>query len=292
MKGVNATGMSSLPSRPKWESQVVRQVVPPLTSSRKGSLHVSIQKRIVGTPAPPFIQPAKEKRLRRLASLGEQVGRLAHDIRNPLSSIEWLATLLGRDHHSPQERQELSEQCIQAVRSLEHLVSNLLVFAAPLQARQESVCLLSLLDDVELLMMFLLKKKRITIYRHIEGTPSMVDGHESLLKQVLLNLLSNAIHASEPDSSIEIHYSCESRLFEKKRGQFSTEGIAVRIRDYGCGMAKEELEHIGRPFYSKRKGGTGLGLSIVKHIVHIHRGLIDITSQLGKGTTVELFFPQ
>jgi signal transduction histidine kinase len=70
------------------------------------------------------------------------------------------------------------------------------------------------------------------------------------------------------------------------------QGIALRIRDHGCGMSKEELSNMFRPFYSKRKGGTGLGLSIVKQIVHIHHGLIDITSQEGKGTTVELFFPQ
>jgi signal transduction histidine kinase len=57
-------------------------------------------------------------------------------------------------------------------------------------------------------------------------------------------------------------------------------------------MSEEELSNMFRPFYSKRKGGTGLGLSIVKQIVHIHHGLIDITSQLEKGTTVDLFFPQ
>jgi signal transduction histidine kinase len=57
-------------------------------------------------------------------------------------------------------------------------------------------------------------------------------------------------------------------------------------------MSEEELSHIFRPFYSRRKGGTGLGLSIVKQIVHLHHGVIDITSQQGKGTMVDLFFPQ
>jgi signal transduction histidine kinase len=154
------------------------------------------------------------------------------------------------------------------------------------------VCLLSLFDDVELLAMYPLRKKRLTIHRRRDGKLSTIRGHESLLKQVLLNLLINAIHASESDSRIEIHCRNESRLVSEYGNQNLEQGIALRIRDHGCGMSKEELSNMFRPFYSKRKGGTGLGLSIVKQIVHIHHGLIDITSQEGKGTTVELFFPQ
>jgi two-component system sporulation sensor kinase A len=198
---------------------------------------------------------------------------------------------LGCDHHSQEERQELADHCIQAVRSLDHLVSNILVASAPLNAERESVCLLSLFDDVELLAMYPLRKKGLTIHRRREGKLSTIRGHESLLKQGLLNLLLNAIHASEPDSPIEIHCRHESRLFGEQGNQNLEEGISLRIRDHGCGMSEEELSNMFRPFYSKRKGGTGLGLSIVKQIVHIHRGLIDITSQQGKGTTVDLFFP-
>jgi len=175
---------------------------------------------------------------------------------------------------------------------LDHLVSNILVASAPLNAEWESVCLLSLLDDVELLAMYPLRKKGLTIHRSREGKLSTIRGHESLLKQGLLNLLLNAIHASEPDSPIEIHCRNESRLVGEQGNQVSDEGIALRIRDHGCGMSEEELSNMFRLFYSRRKGGTGLGLSIVKQIVRLHHGLIDITSQKGKGTTVDLFFPQ
>jgi signal transduction histidine kinase len=167
-----------------------------------------------------------------------------------------------------------------------------LVASAPLNAGRESVCLSALFDDVELLAMYPLRRKRLTIHRLREGQLSTIRGHESLLKQVLLNLLINAIHASEPDSSIEIHCRNESRLVSEHGKQNLEKGIALRIRDYGCGMSKEELSNIFCPFYSTRKGGTGLGLSIVKQILHVHNGLIDITSQLEKGTTVDLFFPQ
>jgi signal transduction histidine kinase len=260
--------------------------------SRNPSLHVSIQRTEANDPSPHLLQPSDEEHRRRLALLGEKVARLAHDIRNPLSSIEWFATLLGREHHGQEERQKLADHCIQAVRSLDHLVSNMLVFSAPLHADRESVSLLSLLDDVELLAMYPLRKKGLTIHRRRGGQLPSIRGHESLLKQVLLNLLMNAIHASEQDSPIEIHCRSESRLFGEQGHQSSEEGIALHIRDHGCGMSKDELSNMFRPFYSKRKGGTGLGLSVVKQIVHIHHGSIDITSQQGKGTTVDLFFPQ
>jgi signal transduction histidine kinase len=277
---------------PEWETDVPSLNDGSSSFSRNPSLHVSIGCFDADNAGSQRLQPGEEEHRQRLAGLGEKIGRLAHDIRNPLSSIEWFATLLGRDHHSQEERRELADHCIQAVRSLDHLVSNILVASAPLNAGRESVCLSALFDDVELLAMYPLRRKRLTIHRLREGQLSTIRGHESLLKQVLLNLLINAIHASEPDSSIEIHCRNESRLVSEHGKQNLEKGIALRIRDYGCGMSKEELSNMFCPFYSTRKGGTGLGLSIVKQILHVHNGLIDITSQLEKGTTVDLFFPQ
>jgi signal transduction histidine kinase len=288
MKGVKTTAIPAVGQMSEWEVDA-----PSLNGGCvEPSLPMSIGCFDVDNSASPRPQPHEEEHRQRLACLGEKVGLLAHDIRNPLSSIEWFATLLGRDQHSQEERQELADHCIQAVRSLDHLVSNILVASAPLSAGKESVCLLSLFDDVELLAMYPLRKKRITIHRRRDGQLATIRGHESLLKQVLLNLLINAIHASELDSQIEIHCKKESRLVSEHGNQRLEKGIGLRIRDHGCGMSKEELSNMFCPFYTKRKGGTGLGLSIVKQIVHIHHGLIDITSQPGKGTTVDLFFLQ
>ena len=292
MKGVKTTTLHALGQMPDWEVDAPSPNAGCAPLSRNPSLSLSIGCVDADNSDSQFLQPHEKEHHQRLANLGEKVGRLAHDIRNPLSSIEWFATLLGRDHHSQEERQELADHCIQAVRSLDHLVSNILVTSAPLSAGQESVCLLSLFDDVELLAMYPLRKKRLTVHRRRDGQLSTIKGHESLLKQVLLNLFINAIHASEPDSQIEIHCKKESRLFSEHGNQTLKKGVALRIRDHGCGMSKEELSNIFCPFYSKRKGGTGLGLSIVKQIVHIHHGLIDITSQPGKGTAVDLFFLQ
>ncbi len=230
--------------------------------------------------------------IHRLATIGEQTGRLAHDIRNPLASVEWFATLLGREDPPAQERQELAGHLIHAIRSLDGLVSNLLIFSTPLQEQRQRVNLSALLDDVELLAMYPLRKKRLTIHRHRESNLHEIMGNEQLLKQALLNLLLNAIHASLPDGHIEIHCRRKSPSETGTAVAGRVDGVTLSIRDAGCGMSEEDLKLAFQPFYSNRKGGTGLGLPIVKDIVQVHHGMINIISHKSKGTTVELFLPQ
>lgn len=282
-------GMTSCVPPVEQEANTSTQKSPP---SRNPTLYLSIGQNEAEFPALELHHVSKEGHQNRLACLGEKVGQLAHDIRNPLSSIECFATLLGREHQSQNERQELAGHCIQAVRVLDQLVSNILVLSTALPAQKEPVNLVALLDDVELLAMYPLRKKGITIHRRIDETLRTIQGHESLLKQVFLNLLMNAIHASTPESLIEIHSRYLSRQTGVLGSQQSENGFLLSIRDHGCGMSQDQLSQMFRPFYSGRKGGTGLGLSIVKQIIHIHHGLIDITSQQGKGTTVEVFLPQ
>lgn len=292
MKGVKVREASSLSRSSGWPVDRLSLYEDPLSPSRNPTLHVSIQCEDEETPGLGTLAECNEVQRQRLITIGEKVGCLAHDIRNPLSSIEWFATLLGRDQHSQEERQELAEHCVQAVRSLERLVSNILTFSSPSQAEREMVDLLTVCQEVELLASYPLRKKRVTIHHHQEKHLIPIRGQESLLKQGLLNLLVNAIQASDPESVIEIHCRNASRHIHEKGTRSLKHGIALRLRDYGCGMSGEELSQIFRPFYSRRKGGTGLGLPIVKQIVHLHHGVIDITSQQGKGTTVDLFFPQ
>jgi len=228
----------------------------------------------------------------RLATIGEKTGRLAHDIRNPLASIEWFATLLARADHPAPERLELAEHLIHAIRALDGLVSNLLIFTTPLQQQWQRVNPSALLDDVELLAMYPLRKKTLTIHRHLDPNLYEMMGNEQLLKQALLNLLLNAIHASPRDGHIEIHCRRKSKSGAGPTAAAGVDGVLLSIRDQGCGMSGEEVKKAFQPFYSKRIGGTGLGLPIVKDIVHVHQGIIEIISHQDKGTTVELFLPQ
>ncbi|MDH5427238.1 MAG: HAMP domain-containing histidine kinase [Nitrospirota bacterium] len=292
MKGVRPTPSPLLPKGRKWKADRPVLDLGSVPPSHDRSLYAAIDDT-QAEPGEHHGSPAwKEEHQLRLVRLGERASRLAHDIRTPLASIECFASLLGRENHSQEERQALTAHCIRAVRSLDHLVSNMLVFGAPLQANYETVNLAVLLDEVELLAWSLLRAKRLTINRDGEDTVPAIWGQESLLKQSVLNLLMNAIHASQPDSVIEIHCRHESRLIEEQGRQKTKDGFLLRIQDHGCGMSEQERSRMFQPFYSNRKGGTGLGLAIVQQIVHLHHGMIDITSQQGKGTTVELFFPQ
>jgi signal transduction histidine kinase len=292
MKGVKLRKPSSLSQVSEWDVDGLALDEGTISRSRNPSLHVSIQSTGEENPGLGTLGRSDEEHRQRLVDIGGKVGCLAHDIRNPLSSIEWFASLLGREQHSQEERQELAEHCVQAVRSLDRLVSNILIFSSPLQAARETVNFFTVCQEVEVLARYPLRKKRVTIHHHQEEPLASIRGEESLLKQGLLNLLVNAIHASEPDSTIEIHCRNASRHIDEEGKTSLKHGVVLRIRDFGCGMSEEELSNIFRPFYSRRKGGTGLGLPIVKHIVHLHHGVIDITSQQGKGTTVDLFFPQ
>ncbi|HBP86111.1 MAG TPA: ATP-binding protein [Nitrospirales bacterium] len=234
----------------------------------------------------------KTEHVQRLAAIGEQVGRLAHDIRNPLASIQWFATLLGREQQSSMERRELADQLLQAIRSLDGLVSNLLTSSTPLKGERQYVNLSTLLDDVELLAMYPLRTKRLTIHRQRESSLLEILGHEELLKQALLNLLLNAIQASPTDGHIEIQCRRTSWPGAEEPPSSIVKYVALSIRDEGCGMSEEDLTRVFQPFYSKRKGGTGLGLPIVKDIVQVHQGVIEMESHIAKGTTVKLILPQ
>jgi signal transduction histidine kinase len=230
-------------------------------------------------------------RLKRQLLLGEHVGRIVHDLRNPLTSLEWLATLLGGECGTPQERQDLAGHLVKAVRSLNGLVSNLLVYAKPMSLEAGRVQVSTLFDEIEWMAVQPIRQKRISIRRQVEPGAEILWGDSTLLQQALLNVLLNAIHASSQDGGIEM--VCRQVKDDPQRGKSREHPARIRIevRDAGCGIAQDDMRHIFDPFFSKRKGGTGLGLSIVKQIVEAHHGVIEVVSQCGKGTTVSLSFP-
>ena len=236
--------------------------------------------------------PDHDSQQGRLSHLGQEVLRVVHDIRQPLTSLEWYAALLGKETESVDERKALIDHLVTTIRKFDGLLANLLAFAKPVQMETHRFRLSDLLDEVEWLAVYSLQQKQITIHRSIESGLVDVWGDEALLKRAVLNVVLNAIHASSPGGRIELicqRVACEESDSSSGSGG---QGIQVLVRDYGCGMRQEEVEQMFNPFFSKRKGGTGLGLPIVKHIVQAHHGLIDVQSEQGTGTTVRLVLPQ
>ncbi|MGD9849756.1 MAG: PAS domain-containing sensor histidine kinase [Nitrospirales bacterium] len=234
----------------------------------------------------------REIRQQHLAALGQEVMRVAHDIRNPLTSLEWFATLLGKDGQSLHERKDLVDHLVHAIRTLDASLANVLIFAKPIHVDKQCVRISRLLSEVEWLALHPLRQKEITIHRSVEPGLDELQGDESLLSRAVLNVVLNAIQVSPAGGRIEI--LCQ-RVVRQKAGQVpgrERRAIQIMIRDFGCGIPPEEVNNIFDPFFSKRKGGTGLGLSIVKHIMSAHHGLINVQSEHGKGTTVCLVLPQ
>ncbi len=228
----------------------------------------------------------------RLGILGQEVMRVVHDIRNPLTSMEWFATLLGKAGQPLQDRTDLVNHFVHALRMLDASLTNILIFAKPIHVDRQRFRISRLLREVEWLAMHPLRKKEITIHRSVEPGLEEVWGDESLLNRAVLNVVLNAIQVSPSGGRIEI--VCQ-RVRQQHAGPSSgaeRRNVRIMIRDFGCGIPDEEVDKIFDPFFSKRKGGTGLGLSIVKDIMSAHHGLIDVQSEHGKGTTICLVLPQ
>ena len=238
------------------------------------------------------------KARQRVAALGEMIGRVAHEIRNPLGSIELFASLLGATTQTDAERHRLAEQISTVVRTLDQLLSNFLVISGPPQLRIQEVSIEQLIQETVLMAMPSIRQRAIVIREDIDQQAPTVEADEMMMKQGLLNVLLNAIHASPEGGTIEI----ASRYEEAGRTNgwnpyisALNQGIpllSLSVRDYGSGIAPQDQPRLFDPFFSKRKGGTGLGLTIVRQVMEVHGGWIDCESQLGKGTTLSLCFPQ
>jgi len=234
----------------------------------------------------------------RLAVMGEMIGTIAHEIRNPLGSIELFASLLGTSIQDDAERQTLAKQIAKVVQSLDHVLSNLLVMARDLSAKIQSVNLDEVVHDVIMMAMHAIRERTVSVTEMLNVSPRMVRADEPLLKQALLNLLLNAIHASSPHGKIEISSrwasidSCHQGMSRLKAGFQFREAVVVSVRDYGCGIRQEDQARMFDPFFSKRSGGTGLGLAIVRQIMDVHQGWVEWTSTPNQGTTIALWVPQ
>ncbi len=217
---------------------------------------------------------------RRLAAIGKFAGGVAHEIRNPLSSIKGFASyFMKRYQHEPKDV-ETAAIMVQEVERINRSITQLLEFARPLAAQKEDVEIASLLDHSLRLVEHDLREKNIV--SRIELSPEItcfsIDPEH--LCQILLNLYQNAIQAMEEGGTLTV------------TAVFTTENysLEISVRDNGCGIDAETLEHIFDPYFTTRPDGTGLGLAIIHRMVENLGGTIQVNSQPGKGTEFILFF--
>lgn len=226
------------------------------------------------------------KRSEKLAAMGEMAANIAHEIRNPLGSIELFASLLLKE--SPEERNaNRIANIMGAVKNIDNKIANLLFFAGANPPRMESISLAGILRDIIGFIKTITDQAGISLEVEFSPQDPRIFGDAEMLKQVFLNIVLNALQAMPEGGKLSLKTSLA--------GQNSLRGgdglYQVAISDTGPGIPADKISRIFEPFFSTKEGNTGLGLAICHSIVSMHRGEIYVTSGTGGGSNFTVALP-
>lgn len=209
----------------------------------------------------------------RLSAMGEMAVKIAHEIRNPLGSIELFTGILKKDLDEHDEIKTILSHISKGINSIDNIISNLLLFVKPdQQPYYKKVNIHESLEESLLFSHHLVNTdKSINVIKKFTSESLIINGDIELLKQVWLNIILNSVQAM-PDGGKLLILSKKINDLKNKAGF-----AEVRIRDTGIGINKSNLSRIFDPFFTTKRRGTGLGLTIVHNILKVHRGTMDIT---------------
>lgn len=219
------------------------------------------------------------RRADRLSALGELSAGLAHEIRNPLGSIEGAVHILRRPELPTATRHEFGELAQNEVNRLKGLVSHFLDFARPQAPRRKPTDILELLESVKLLAEETANISQVQVQVNPSSELPDIPIDAEQMKQVLLNLVLNAIQATRPGGRVRLGANLDG------------DSMGVFVSDEGIGIEPENLEKIFDPFFTTRAEGTGLGLSIAYQIVSAHGGHISPSSNTDGGMIFTVTLP-
>ena len=219
------------------------------------------------------------KRADRLSAIGQLAAGLAHEIRNPLASIEGAVDILERDRGSAERRAEFLSIIKKETRRLNRLLSALLDFARPRTPRVRPVRAAELFERVLALVAHTGEREGIAFRVEADSDLPLVEADPEQLQQVLINLVLNAIQAMPKGGTITLGAAVHGDHF------------MIRVSDQGSGIPESELDKIFDPFYTTKPSGTGLGLAVVHQIVEQHGGKIRAMRNAGGGMTFSIALP-
>lgn len=216
----------------------------------------------------------------KLAAIGQLSAGIAHEIRNPLSSIKMSLQILQKRMQPTGNDQKRFQIAQREVEHLEELVNDVLIYAKPANPVKEKTNIQNILEHALAMAEKSILDKRIHVKVDFGNLPPiMVDA--AMIGQTFLNLFRNAIDAMEMEGTLTI-FTKHSEL---------NKSISITIQDNGCGIDEQDLHHLFNPFFTKKSYGTGLGLSQVKKIIDLHQGSIEISSKKGIGTSATVTLP-
>ena len=221
-----------------------------------------------------------QNRIDRMRDLGEMAAKLAHEIRNCLGGIRGFASLLFRDLSGQQHLQEMVSRVLEGTKSLENLVTGVLVYSRPDHISVQSLDLSAHLKQVaRYIQVDPIFPPNVKFRLHIPDEPFLLAFDPDALKRCLLNLLVNAIQAMPDGGELALSLLKQDAVCQ------------ITIADTGIGMSDMQVASIFAPFFTTKKTGNGLGLMEAKKIIQAHGGTIDVRSMLGRGTTFILTIP-
>lgn len=218
-----------------------------------------------------------------LAAVNEFAAALAHEIRNPLTSLQ--LDLQGVEEELPEDfpLRAVQTQAIEDLRRLDDIVGGALETARSGYVELGPTELVPILESVVHRAQPHAETAGVDLVIDVDTTrddSTRIQADAAALQRAILNLVLNGIQASPAGAEVRIGATRTDRQ------------VVVTVRDHGEGIPPDRLERIVEPFFTTRPGGTGVGLSIARRIVAAHRGTLDIESKVGEGTTVSVILPQ
>ncbi len=220
------------------------------------------------------------QRAHRLAAIGEIAAGVAHEIRNPLTSVKGFVQLIGEGLKDNDKKLEYIQIVVKEVDRLNKIINELLDYAGSSSLQRVVTDINNVIDNTLLLLNFEAVTPKIHIKKKYNYDLPIIHIDEEQVKQVFLNLIINSTQAIEAEGKITIETDIS------KNGKF----VKVAIHDTGNGIEERDMERLFDPFFTTKDKGTGLGLAVVQKIVEMHGGHIGVESQPGYGATFTVYY--
>ncbi len=224
------------------------------------------------------------RKAERLSTIGELAAVLAHEIRNPLGSIQGTAEILKDDFQPGDRKYEFLEIMVKESKRLNNVVEDFLRLARPQPVLMGECDLLEELNNVISLVSSEARKREVRLECSIDSLP-VIEGDPEKLRQAFLNIILNGLQASSAGGSV---------IITDRREEMENSGpdwCDLQFSDSGSGIPATEVEKIFEPFFTTKEGGTGLGLAITRKIIEGHGGSITVESKPGSGAIFHIRLP-
>jgi signal transduction histidine kinase len=218
-------------------------------------------------------------RANRLSSLGMLAAGIAHEIRNPLTAVKTFLDLLPQRIDDKEFLGQFRDLSLAELKRVTDLIAELLTLGKSTNVDRSDVDLIATIEPVVRLMDSTARKRQVAVRIAAEPGLARVHADPDQVKQIVLNLLLNAIEASPAGAEVTL------------RLRAAGASVVCEVQDQGPGIAADQLDNIFEPFFTTKDSGTGLGLALVHQMVVEHGGGIEVDSEVGRGTAFQVTLP-